>query len=200
MGDRWGEFGITCWAGDWALASCDEPALDVAILIRPLDGVPQVLGLQVGPPGSLDTGGRLPEGVGEGLRQLSGLGPDGNPWPPVVLSSDLWRSLPVARLKAAALAHRRRLFSFTPVGEPAKGPAPLPAARFEQVAEIYEQAAAAGLSPISAVMSAYPGLSRGGARRYIRIARERGLLGWPTKGGIAGFESPKPPYRRRPVW
>lgn len=198
--DRWGAFAVLHWSGDWAVVHCDEPAIDLALLIRPVDGVPEILGVQIGPPGSLHADdGRLPAGMGDFLAKLASLGPDGKPWPPVVLSSDLWRSLPLGRIKAAALGHRRRLFSFTPVGAPAKGPAPLPPERFEQVASVYRQAVEVGESPIEAVMQAFPGLSRGGARRYIRLARERGCLGWPARGGVAGYENAKPPYRRRPV-
>ncbi|MGA9774567.1 MAG: DUF6214 family protein [Candidatus Dormiibacterota bacterium] len=198
-GDRWGEFTLTHWMGNWAQVSCDQPPVDLGVKIESVDGAPQVVGLYIGHLGSQPVEG-VPSEVRELFAMLSKVDMDtGQPWPQVVLTANLLRSLPIGAIKRAALAHRRRGFGLAPVGSPGKGPAPLPDARFQEAADIYRAAVKVGESPILAVQTAY-GLKRAGARRYIRIARDRGFLGWHSKSGVAGFEAESAPYRRKPAW
>ena len=194
-GDRWGEFTVTHPEGDWVQAMCYDPPVDVALRIEMVGGRLEVVGLHVGPPGSRPAGQMASE-VADVLEILGRLGPDGKPRPPVILSAALVRALPIGRLKAAALAHGSG-FSAPPVGVPGKGPAPLPASRFEEVAAIYRRHLQEGGSrPVVAVATAY-GIGKPGARRYISEARKRGLLGYPTDKGMAGDTASESPYPRR---
>jgi hypothetical protein len=168
--DRWGEFTVDSQLGDWSVASCDDPPVEVSVRIEQIEGKPEVVGLRIGHTGQV-------------FERLTA---------PLILTAALIHTLPVGRLKAAALAHGPGFYA-VPVGTPGKGPVPLPDSRFQEVADIYKRADAAGSPPLAAIATAY-GLSRPGARRYVRLARERGFLAWPTRKGVAGASAAESPY------
>ena len=72
----------------------------------------------------------------------------------------------------------------------------LPPQHFEEVAQVYRRALELGKSPLRAVEQAFH-VSRPGASKYVRQARERGLLGYPSGPGVAGANPPASPIRKR---
>lgn len=115
----------------------------------------------------------------------------------LVITSDLLRSLPLRELKRAVLAVRR--------GEHASAYAELDGVRrvgmerkgqehYEKVARVYEDAVANGIPTLPAIAQEF-GVGTDAAKKYIRIARQRGLLGYPARPGVPGATEASSPIK-----
>lgn len=136
-------------------------ALDVRVTVRDVEGIPQIVGLE--------------------LRPLAPRGSE------TVLTADLLRRLPLRQLKAAFLQDKRGTDPLAAFRAPERVTlrGPLPAELLDRVAATYPRAVAAGLAPLKEI-GRIERVSRATASKYVRRAREAGLLGWPARVGIAG--------------
>ena len=64
-----------------------------------------------------------------------------------------------------------------------------PDSHYEEVAEVYRRALRAKLPPTKAVQDRWK-VGRAMASKYVKEARERGLLGDPSRPGVAGDKPP----------
>ena len=112
------------------------------------------------------------------------------------LTSDDIRSLPLRQLKAGAVS---ALSGDDDVLErvreaPKGGPVRRPTEHYQNVADVYSANLGAD-APLKAVQEAF-GVSRAGASKMVKRARELGLLGWPTQQGRAGTGANQSPYAK----
>lgn len=164
--------------GGWVPISIPELPWRVEIQVESVDGTPQILGLKLEP--DVDEQGRLP--------------------PPflvrdVVINSSKLRTLPLARLRNAAFALRRMdLDKVVAALQPAvrKPGQPLPPGHLEGVADVYRMAVEASEPPLPAIMRRWR-VTRPTASRWVRSARDSGILGWPSGIGVPGCSSPRSP-------
>jgi hypothetical protein len=115
--------------------------------------------------------------------------------PMAVITAERLRSIPLAELRAAAaarLAGDDPFEAFQKVSRQ-QGKA-LPDEHFQQVAEVYKAAVDRRRSPLKAIEDHWH-VSRAGAAKYVRRARELGFLGWPERRGIPGYESARSPIK-----
>lgn len=184
-GEHWGRAAATFKGEDgWVTVIFGHPKLQVSVKIAEVDGLPQVEGLRVEP---------LIETMVRGRTAFSFLGVPGPDPKPVAITSRLLRALPLRAVREAALRQPPISATLGPVGPPSQGPQPVPVAKLEQVAAIYRDAVDHDRDPNPAIQVAL-GVKRATAAKYVRLARERKLMGWPTcdgKPGYAAAESPR---------
>lgn len=114
------------------------------------------------------------------------------------LNNAVLRRLPMEALRRAAAAYVAGQSPWDELGREVANPRGkrLPEQHFEQVAQVYRRALALGKPPLRAVEQAFH-VSRPGASKYVRQARERGLLGYPTRRGVPGADAATSPIRKR---
>ncbi len=113
----------------------------------------------------------------------------------VVVTSERLRSLPLRQIREAAFATCRLDFpeAFQAIGKVERtGKQPWPDEHFAQVAKVYRQAVAVGRPPLKEIAQHWK-VSRPMAAKYVRRARELGLLGYPERPGVAGADRPTSP-------
>jgi hypothetical protein len=175
---------VVAFKGDdgWVTVIFGHPELQVLVKIAEVDGLPQVEALRVEP---------LIETMVRGRTAFSFLGLPGPDPKRVAITSRLLRALPLGAVREAALLQPPVSATLGPVGPPSQGPQPVPLAKLEQVAAIYRDAVDHGSrKPLSAIGEALR-VKRSTAAKYVRLARERGLMGWPARGGGAGYSEPE---------
>lgn len=157
-------------------------SLTVAITVRPVRGVPEIVGIEAMP---------LPRSaVTDTLEKFlpGGIQPD------LVITSKLLRELPLRELKQMFFARKEDgedpFAAFK--GPRRQGRSPLSKEFLEHVSQTYKRAIDEGMAPLKAVEDAYS-VSRAGASKYVRRAREAGLLAWPARPGVAGASNPVSP-------
>jgi hypothetical protein len=109
--------------------------------------------------------------------------------PMAVITAERLRHLPLAEMRAAAAAHvagNDGFGAFQKVSRQ-RGKA-LPDEHYRQVAEVYKAAVDRRQPPLKAIESQWQ-VSRAGASKYVKRARELGFLGWPERRGLPGYES-----------
>lgn len=165
-----------------------HPPLQVLVKIAEVDGLPQVEALRVEP--QIET-------MVRGKTAFSFLGVPGPDPKPVAITSRLLRALPLGAVREKALGQTALSVTLGPIGPPSQGPQPVPLAKLEQVAAIYRDAVDHGSrKPLSAIGDAL-GVKRSTAAKYVRLARERGLMGWPSRDGKPGYSEPESPSAMR---
>lgn len=172
------------------------PAVRVAVLVEDVEGRPEIVGLEVKPVREIRT--ELAEEwakVSEALRPRRSKEMEREV--PFVLKSDILRQLPLRQLRDIYLmevANGKIDFQLlNPTVE--HGPKPPSDELVRAVAETYSQALTSG-TPILAAIQARHHIARATATKYIRLAREAGYLGWPSKKGSAGIGATKSPFTR----
>lgn len=168
---------------NWVTADLPEWPWELLVDTEMIDGAPQIVAIAL-----------LPKD-------------DRRPRHERIVRSERLRRLPLRRLRSAAVTMpgRMNFTSHSPADLEAalaamdelqqrsrRPGAPLPADHFAQVAETYRAATATGVAPRKAIEERW-GVSRAAASKWIRQARERGLLGWPSRRGVAGTEASKSP-------
>ena len=147
--------------GDWPW--------DVRVKVHLVDGVPQITSLHI------DQRQRT--------RFTRAASPD-----EAVITHDWLRRLPLRHMARIAATggdlDAVTALAYEELGEWPSGK-PRPGDHYRQVATSYREAAAAGSPPLQAVMKRW-GVSRAGASKWVRIARDRKLLGEPPRPGVAG--------------
>lgn len=119
----------------------------------------------------------------------------------VAVTSERLRALPLRQIREAAFAA-----TYLELGEVAKalakvervGRQPWPDEHYAQVAEVYRRAVDSGKAPLT-VISRHWNVSRPMAAKYVRRARELGLLGYPERPGVAGAGRPTSPIGGAPT-
>jgi hypothetical protein len=161
-------------------AGIGKTALNVTVTVREVRGAPEIVALTIEP---LDD--RCP------VMQMLGLDVDPDP----IITSEFLRRLPLRQLKEMCLASRRpQADTFAAFkGRRPTGRAPLSMELLERVAATYVQAQAGGKPPLKQVQITEI-VERATASKYIRRAREAGLLGWPSRPGIAGTSESVSPF------
>jgi hypothetical protein len=121
-------------------------------------------------------------------------------WPPTIITSELLRSIPLSKLKAACLSdlagRRENTFLEEVAGVPKRGQAPIPVAKIKQVAGIYQESVRLQQNPIKRIEEEME-VKASTARKYVRRARDLGLLGFPESPGVAGTSSSASPITGR---
>lgn len=168
----------------WVPVVIPELPWRVELYVGSVDGTPQVLGLKLEP--DVDPEGRLKDG-----------------WlvRDAVINTQSLRRLPLTRLRqAAAELHRVQLAEvFKALRPPVRKPGqPLPSSHLEAVADLYRAAVRAEEPPLTAICKKWQ-VKRPTASRWVRAARDAGMLGWPTARGVSGFSADKPPNTVRDV-
>lgn len=145
-----------------------EAHLTVAALVEDVDGRPEIVGIEVKP-------------LATGPRQA--------------IRSDDLRRLPLRQLRDEYLktVARGELTFEAFHSPPRRGPQPPSDDLLRDVADTYEQALAAGIPVLQAIQSRHH-VSRAGASKYIRRAREAGHLGWPAQKGAPGATAEASPF------
>lgn len=177
----------------------------VDVALAWVDGTPQIVGLRLDPDPRLYTEeeAELLALPGEERRQAwvdQYLAAGHSP----VVSSDRLRRLPLAALRMAACGywvqrsgdHRTSAweeFALASGNRPGKR---LPTDHYQRVADVYKSALRSGEPPLRAVEQAFH-VSRPAASQYVKKARLRGLLGYPTRPGVPGADAPTSPIRKR---
>jgi hypothetical protein len=113
-----------------------------------------------------------------------------------VITADRLRRIPFAELRAAAaaqLAGDDPFDAFRKVSRQ-QGKA-LPDEHYQQVAEVYKAAVDRRQAPLKAVEDHW-NVSRAGAAKYVKRARELGFLGWPERRGVPGYASTRSPIKK----
>lgn len=172
----------------------------IEVAVAEIDGAPEIVGLRI------DVDPRL---YGAEDRQVAGLpAPDRRRWAldqraahgssARGLNSAVLRRLPMEALRRAAAAYVAGASPWDEFGRESANRRGnrLPARHFEEVAQVYRRALELGKPPLRAVEHAFH-VSRPGASKYVRQARERGLLGYPSGPGVAGANVPTSPIRKR---
>jgi hypothetical protein len=116
--------------------------------------------------------------------------------PMAMITAERLRSLPLAELRAATearLAGDDPFDAFRKIARQ-RGKA-LPNEHHRQVAEVYKAAVERRQPPLKAIENRWQ-VSRAAAAKYAKRARELGLLGWPERPGIAGYEAGRSPINR----
>lgn len=109
------------------------------------------------------------------------------------ITKDLLQQLPLRQLRDAAVRLVTGAGDFT---EPFRLERPATGwddAHYRAVAEVYRNAPGAPLNAISARWS----VSRAAASKWVKEARVRGFLGYPTRRGVAGASEPESPVKRK---
>jgi len=168
-------------AGGWVGIAVPDLPWRVELLVELVDGWPEVIGLKLEP--DLDAEGRLRA-----------------PWRirDIVINTTSLRRLPLRRLRKAAFELRRmRLREALAATQPAlrRPGQPLTAGHLDEVADIYRAAVDCGEPPLPAIARRWR-VKRPTASRWVRAARDHGLLGWPERRGVAGAEAPTSPIDR----
>jgi hypothetical protein len=106
-----------------------------------------------------------------------------------VITAERLRSLPLAEMRAAVAARLAGDDAFGAFGKVARerGKA-WPDEHYRQVAGVYKSAVEHREPPLKAIQEHWH-VSRPGAAKYVKGARERGFLGWPGRAGIAGYDA-----------
>jgi len=109
--------------------------------------------------------------------------------PRAVITAERLRRLPLAEMRAAAAAHLAGDDAFAAFEKVSRqrGKA-WSDDHYRQVAEVYKAAVDRRQSPLKAIESHW-NVSRAGASKYVKRARELGFLGWPERRGVPGYES-----------
>jgi hypothetical protein len=110
------------------------------------------------------------------------------------VTGDLLRSLPLARMKLAVLEIRNDPFAFGPTPSRLAAGGGLSEQFLESIAEAYRRAVAAGLHPLVTIAESEQ-VSKPTASKWVAMARERGLLGYPSRPGLPGDSSTESPWR-----
>lgn len=168
----------------WVRVVIPELPWRVEVKIARVDGAPQILGLRLEP--DVDDDERL-----QGEWRVRD----------VVISTQALRRLPLVRLRAAASQlHRLELDEvFKALTPPTRKPGqPLPPSHFDEVATVYRAAVDGGQHPLLAICRKWQ-VKRPTASRWVRAARETGILGWPTRRGVPGYASDQPPATSRTI-
>jgi hypothetical protein len=114
--------------------------------------------------------------------------------PKLVISAELLRSVPLGQLKEMFLEGRRGGDPFAPFHQPRRtGRAPITHELLERVAKTYLRALECGLPPLKEIQ-AVEMVAHATAAKYVRRARDAGLLGWPDRPGLAGATMPSSPF------
>ena len=112
----------------------------------------------------------------------------------LVISAELLRSVPLRQLKEMFLEGRRGGDPFAPFHQPPRtGRAPITRELLERVAKTYLHAQECGLPPLKEIQ-AVEMVAHATAAKYVRRARDAGLLGWPDRPGLAGATMPSSPF------
>lgn len=169
-------------AGGWVGVSVPGLPWRVELLVELVDGWPEVIGLKLEP--DIDAEGRLRA-----------------PWRvrDIVINTTSLRGLPLRRLREAAFELRRmRLKEAHGATQPAlrRPGQPLAPGHLGEVADIYRAAVDGGKPPLPAIAGRWR-VKRPTASRWVRAARDQGLLGWPERRGVAGVKASTSPIDRR---
>lgn len=115
--------------------------------------------------------------------------------PMAVVTAERLRRIPLAELRAAAAARLAGGDAFEAFRKVSRqqGKA-LPDKHYQQVADVYKAAVDRRQPPLRAVEDQWR-ISRAGAAKYVKRARELGFLGWPERRGVAGYESAHSPIK-----
>lgn len=165
----------------WIEISVPELPWRVEVLVESVDGVAQILGLRLEP--DVDEGG---------LLRSHWIVRD------VVITSARLRSLPLRRLRQASSAIKRMSLveAFGALRPPPRKPGQrLMNGHYEAVADLYRAAIESGDAPLPAIGRRWQ-VSRPTASRWVRGARELGVLGWPSRPGVAGTDGRNSPVPR----
>jgi len=111
-----------------------------------------------------------------------------------VITAERLRSLPLAEMRAAVAARLAGNDAFGAFGKVARerGKA-WPDEHYRQVAEVYKSAVEHREPPLKAIQEHWH-VTRPAAAKYVKGARDRGLLGWPERAGIAGYDATQSPF------
>jgi len=174
-GGRWGR-GLASARGEdgWVTVRYYRPGLLVWVKTAEVDGLPQVEALKIEPMTPTSIQGTTAFGF----------------WQPPDLKSApittrLLREFPLGAVRDAALSQAPMSVTLGPIDPPSQGPQPVPLTKLAQVAAVYREAVERGQNPSPAIQSAL-GVKRATVTKYVRLARERGLLGWPKRRGLPG--------------
>lgn len=162
---------------------------DISVKVSEVDGVPQITGLKLEPRAT------MPWTAPDGTKMTTVL-PES-----AVVTSERLRHLPLRFLARTAAevsggaATQESLQAIFDAERPEKRQQgrERPDAHYEEVATVYTNALRAGRPPTKAVGERW-GVERAMASRYVAEARKRGLLGYPTRQGVAGTTSDTSPH------
>jgi hypothetical protein len=167
----------------WVRVSVPELPWKVEVLVRSVDGAPQILGLRLEPD----------------VNENGALKP---PWlvRDVAINTSSLRRLPLRRLRDAASAMTKLdlQMAMAPLHPALRKPGqPLPPGHLNEVSDVYRSAVGASQAPLRAIMHRWR-VTRPTASRWVRAAREGGILGWPERIGVPGFKAVRPPTSGAP--
>ncbi len=117
----------------------------------------------------------------------------------LIVSAEALRTLPLRRIQDVVRAHRQEdgMAVIEAMGRVERQPGkPWGDDHYRRVADVYETAVKVGRSPLEAVKTRWT-VSRSMASKYIREARERGFLPWPSKPGQQSSAEDVSPLRRQ---
>ena len=121
--------------------------------------------------------------VGLEIHPVRGDVPGVPKFPPLVISAQVLRAIPIAKLKAACLADlasdRSASFLRKASERPKRGRAPVPLDRLQQAATEYVEASRLQLSPIMSEVARNMGLTPATARKYLRHGSQTGIARLP---------------------
>ena len=167
----------------WVVVPIGELPHEVQAFVADVDGVPQLIGLRIEPHAAWlasDELRRRPSILAGSLGK--GVDP--------TITADLMRRLPLRLLRDSA-AQVGAPEEIHPLAINRRPTDPWPDEHFNLVADTYRAATSAPLRAIQAKWS----VSRPTASNWVRTARERGLLGWPSRRGVAGASATKTPFK-----
>jgi hypothetical protein len=183
---QWGP-GLASAKGDdgWVTVRYYRVGLLVWAKIAEVDGLPQVEALRIEPLAPTSIQGSIAFSF----------------WQPPLLKSvpittRLLRALPLGAVRDAALSQAPMSVTLGPIDPPSQGPQPVPLTKLEQVSAVYREAVERGQNPSPAIQAAL-GVKPATATKYVRLARERGLLGWPKRRGLPGHSEAESPGAKR---
>ena len=178
---------INSYPDGWVGAVFPKSGIEIGVLVEAVDGRPEITSLRICPVKPQ----RLPPGVKPTYdipRKRA-------------LRSDDIRRLPLRQLRDMWLLQANGTPDGTAEGlfEPFKrdarrGPQPVPQELLQSVAIAYAECVEKGL-PVLATLGERFHVSRAGATKYVRKARDAGYLEWPTRKGIAGVGGTESPFR-----
>ncbi len=173
--ERWVPAG-PLWLGEWVGVAFDGLPWGMTVQLGAVGGVPAIVGLKITATNMvIDESEESPRLAWDG----TGLDP--------TITSDLLRQLPLRQLREMAVGKTATPFLLE------RPPGGWGEDHYRAVAEVYRSAPQA---PLKVIRERW-GVSRAAASKWVREARERGLLGYPARRGVAGASEPTSPVKAK---
>lgn len=155
----------------------------ITVTVADVNGVWQIVGLNIHGIGIVrDETGDRPRLTYDGPK-------DAEP----TITKDLLQQIPLRQLLDAAVSAQAGSDDFMDPFELERPPTGWGDDHYRAVAEVYRNAPGAPLKAISARWN----VSRAAASKWVKEARVRGILGYPTRPGVAGASEAVSPIKKR---